>query len=507
MSKHLKILYELPLLQEDPSGYPHIDWIVDMRLERNVQQIQKKVPHITEVDLIRLLFSSLKSNPEDVLINRHLIAFTSRSTSSVVFRIKSELENLNRIQGDSKTFYKDLYQLAIEVTLRPAEFYRSFDSERVQREYWLPTLKSYIKRRMEGLLCDKIRTMEGMRTYRRSDLGLASRSSGKQTLEALQFIGLGEPERSQYLLVWKSFQDVRGQSQESAPQSEIFIQTAARYNQLRLNLPLSAEQSSDLDAAEVEVWLKQTGVAIRRYLDRPREFLDEEIASQSGEGSVSKLEQLVDSVSTQEGNLLVGGEVQPDARVIKQYIKQQLDEQQPERDQLLLLKHGLKMGQEQLGGEFNKHQSTVSRNYKKQLALLLEVLNRWAIDEQGESLDSETLTVMKAYLIEQLNEYYFELIDIYFINCFNTFERSVQEMLRLHYLNELEVSIIAQTLEISIEQLLETLHTKTQFLVWQVLELIESRIQHAFVPQGPAQVQLAIFTEDWLKIAPYTPSI
>jgi hypothetical protein len=337
MSKPFESLYEFPFLVEE---YPYIKWIKDIRLQRNTQQILKKAPHISEAELIRLLFNSLKLNPDDVLTNRHLIAFTSRSTSAVVFRIKSDLENLKRIRDDSKTFYKDLYQMAIEETLQPAKFYQSFDPDRAQSEYWLPTLKNYIKRRMEGLLCDKIRTMEGMKTYKRSDLGLASRSTGKQTLEALQFIGLGEPERSHYLLVWKSFQEVRGQSQESTLETETYKQTAVRYNQLRLNLPFSHEQSSDLNGAMVEVWLKQTGAALRRYIDRARESLDADIAYQNREGSVSKLEQLVDTVTTREGNPIILREVQPDTRVIKQLIEQQLDEQQPDRDQLFLLTHG-----------------------------------------------------------------------------------------------------------------------------------------------------------------------
>jgi hypothetical protein len=507
MSKPFETLCALPLLAEDLRGYPRIDWIKDVRLQRNVVQILEKVPRISEVELIRLLFSGLKSNPSDVLTNRHLIAWTSRSASSVVFRIKSDLENLKRIRDDSTTFYKDLYQLAIEETLRPAEFYKSFDPDRAQSEYWLATLKNYVKRRMEGLLCDKIRTMEGMKTYKRSDLGLASRSTGKQTLEALQFIGLGEPERSQYLLVWKSFQEVRGQSQESKLQSETFIKTAARYNHLRLNLPFSPEQSSDLDAATVEVWLKQMGVAIRRYLDRASESLDDDVSYQNGEGSVSKLEQLVDTVTTQEGRLLILGEIQSETQEVKQFLEQKLDEQQPERDQILLLKHGLKLGQEQLGIEINKTQSTVSRNYKKQVALLLGELGRWAINQQGESLDSETLTMMKVYLIEQLDEYYFALIDIYYVNYFNTLERSVQEMLRLHYLKGLEAPIIAQNLEVSIDQRLETLPASAQLLTEGVSKLIENRIEHTFVLQGPGQVQLAVLTEAWLKIAPYTPSV
>ncbi|NJM67849.1 MAG: hypothetical protein HC851_20365 [Acaryochloris sp. RU_4_1] len=516
MTTPFESLYTLPLLDEKQQGHLTIRWVPDAKLYRNIQMLLKQTPQTTEAELVRLFLTTLKQEPGDIYSPKHLTAFTARFTQQVVLRVKAELQALNRCCDDANTFSQDLFQLSIEEALQPVEFYKNFDLERSENAYWFPSLKSYICRRMEGLLCDKIRTQEGMKTYKRTDLGLAARSTRKRMVEALQFVGFREPLLSQYQLLWQCFQELRsGQpdredssslpghpSQQLALAADPFQPITDRYNQLRLQLPLASELNPALTGTVVEQQLKQIGNAIRRYVDRPKESLDVSAFFRPEDNSASRLDQLVDTTTLQEGELLTSYEIQQEAKAVKQFLEDLFNGLDTEADRMLILLHGIELVQTQVGIELEKNQSTVGRNYKKLLSHLLAQLGQWAIQQEGIPLDSEILSAMKADLIEQLDAYYFAVIDAYFRLRLKALPSTSQELLRLHYLCKLNLQHIAQTLAFPSAQFEETLSRTTRSLQQGVGVLIEQRIQQPLKPQGPAQTQLATLTETWLTTVP-----
>jgi hypothetical protein len=453
---------------------------------------------------MRLLLQLHQQVPEDKITQRHLAAFTARFTTSVVYKVKQELEQLNRLTDDAHTFFKDLFQLALEPTLNPTEFYENFEVDRTEGPYWFPSLKSYIRRRLEGLLCDKIRTMPGFRTYRRTDLGLATRASTKQTTRALEFQGFKDPQLAQYLLLWKCWQDLRPAPGEAAPsQTEQFIAVAQRYNQLRGQLHSAADSNPALNAPTAEKWLKQIGGAIRRYVDRPITSLDISLTSEADEQSPSRLDQLVDPLNLPEGEQLAPDLIQAETQAIKVFLDNLCHGLDPEGDRIPLLIHGLSLVQARIGIELDKSQTTIGRQYRRILTQFVTQLANWALVRQGLTLDSETLSAMKALLIEQFDDHYTALMDRYFSQHFSPLQEPEQELLRLFYLCAEEIPQIAQTLNIPDEQLRATLLATTQQLQNQVQAEIEQRLQLSFKPQGPVQERLVPLTETWLQTAPY----
>jgi hypothetical protein len=523
MTMSFERLFTLPSLNDDKAGQLSIRWVPDPKLHRNIRTLLTQSPRPTAEELVKLFLTTLKGDPGEANVQKHLAAFTSRYTLFAVRDVVDNLKTINRLTDDANDFSKDLFQLALEESLQPTKFFKNFDPNLAPDAYWFSSLERYIRSRMEGLLCDKIRTLEGMKTYKRTDIGLTNRSSRKQILKALLLDGYREPQLYQFELLWKCYQELRknqpdlndsqtfqaNTSGRSSTDSELFQTVAQRYNQLRLQLSVAADRNPTLNAEAAEKQLKEMGRAVRHYLDKSKQSLNTPISSQDQDKDSSEtlLDQLEDPLGNSEGNLLSFKEIEPDVQAIKQFMEDMLSCLKPEASRIPLLLHGIALGQTQVGVELGKNQSTVGRNYKKLLVQILEQLAQWAMEHQRLSLDSETLSALRADTINQLDNYYLTLIDTFFQARLKLLSVLEQEILRRHYLSKRDAGYKAQTSDVSDLESENTQLKITQSLLEEVKVAIEQRIQLTLKPQGPAQEKLETLTETWLKTSSSVISI
>ncbi len=287
-------------------------------------------------------------------------------------------------------------QLALEMTLNPAEFFRGFEINRAQTLFWYASLKKYSRTRLEGMLCDRIRAIEGLSTFRRTDLGLAARSSEKRVLESLRFAGLGEAERAERLLLWKCFQETRqaGLLDVAKATAEQFEPVVERLRQLT---------GRSLPAATALAMVQGIGAAVRRYVDRPVQSLD---APRFGDDSGGAQVDFVVSEGAMPLEALQGEQEQAMVSLLQGFLQKLLGELPTEGQRIPFLLHGLLLIQSQVGQELGKDQATVSRHYKKLVVQLLGQLAQWSQGQFGVGVGPELLEGLKGVMTMILENHY-----------------------------------------------------------------------------------------------------
>lgn len=411
------------------------------------------------------------------------MAFLSRFSSKAAWRIKQELARLDRIPSDLDVLFKDLFQTALEAALDPAEFFKNFDPEQVLKPFWYPALQQYVNRKMTGMLCDKIRAIEGMATYKRTTLGLLARSSEKRVAEALKLAGETKPQLSRYVLAWQCFQEARSAKQFDleAPQTQQFAAIASRYQRYRSKLSAIDRGDLPMSAATMEMWLKKIGGAIRNYLDRPLESLEARFLLSEEETS-SRLERLVDTSTASPGETLLEAEIKAEAAAFKEFLDRTLATLDRQSQCLPLLLHGLRLAQTQVGVELDKDQSYVSRHYQKLLNRLGQQIGPWAAAQYRIELGSEILSSMRDSLREQLDRYYGELVDRFWQQAIDEFDW--------------QPSTITPHRRISTTQEPEKLARIEERVAAQIADWLDRPLK----PQGVARRQLALLMAEKLKL-------
>jgi hypothetical protein len=459
----LDIFFTFPVLETSEQRRVLVRWCANVRLKGNIEALVQQNPQTNEAELARTFIDAIHQFPPVDIARSHLVAFLANFSYRSAARIKYELEQLNYLSSDIYGFLQDLFQAAFEIALDPLDFFKNFKVEKSQAAFWYFSLKGYTRRKMEGLLRDKVRTIEGFTTYGRTDLGLAARSSEKRVISALRALGEPEPKIMSFVLAWKCFQDARTAKviQVESPQPEQFQAIAQRYNYLKAKNPEPLHP--DLDGATLEQWLKTIGAAVRRYCDRPVESLD--VLAYKFGGETTQGELLVDKGTIAEVNTLSSPEIQTELAALKQLIETTLQSSDSELRRIFLFKYGLHLSQMQIGVELRKDQSSVSRTQKKFEEGLVKQFSQ-AFNPQTPNIDYASLLALRDYLNEYWQNYYAELMRHFFQ----------------------QVSIPSQASSQAQRQILEAMTLRVQDYGQCTLE-----------PQSPAQQKLSEMVTQWIQ--------
>jgi hypothetical protein len=521
MTMSFESLFTLPLLNDNSARYLSISWVPDAKLRRNIHTILKQTPEATLEDLVRIFLVTLKNDPDEAFHRKHLAAFTSRIIEKVVRKLTEDLDALESFSSVDNKFFKDFFQSAIIRTLEAdpeKDFYKSLDIDKLSESFWLPSLKSYIKKHMEGLLWDEIRKFKGSKTYKRSALYLVRHASKKGLIEALIFFGFRDNKLIQLILLYQCYKENYERKSKSKKvknhtldddilPGESFQVTADRYNQLRLQLPISEDQNLPLSANEIEPLLKEIGGYIRRYVDRQKLSLDMSLPSQNEDNSTTLLEQEADLSIVTETNLLSFNEIHEEIQAVKQFLDDVLDRLGPEESRIPILLIGVGLAEKKIGEEIGRNQSNVNRQYKKFVLQILRQLGDWAKNHQGWSVDSETLNIMKPEIEEHIKQYYSTLISNFFTPYFNVLSLSTRELLRTRYQASSYIFQDGYTPNPARAELGGIQLEAVKSLQEGIQESIEERMNLRLKPEVPIEVELLTLTEVWLETAPYEISI
>jgi hypothetical protein len=491
----LEIFFTFPVLDADGQRRVLVRWCANTKLQRHIESLVRQNPQLNEATLARTFMDAIQQSPPLDMAKNHLVAFLASFSYRCAARIQSELEQLNHLPSDAYGFLQDLFQSAFEIALFPIAFFQNFESEKTQEVFWYFSLKGYTRRKMEGLLRDKVRSIEGLQTYGRTDLGLAARSSEKRVTSALRALGEPESKIVQLVLVWKCFQEARTAKvlQIDSPQPQQFEAIALRYNGLKSQSAFP--ELPDLEGITAEKWLKTIGAAIRRYCDRPVESLDKEIYQGSG---MTWGELMVDESSNSDTSTLSRVEIQPDLLNLKQLLTDTLQSLGLDLKRIFLLKYGLNLTQTQIGAALKKHQSSISRTQRNfEETLLQQFAERFDAKAlnvpSGLGIDPDIFLALRDYLNEYWEDYYAEMMHQFFRESIHALEPQLQEDFRLNY-RDLSNANPVQPQDLETQSVLQAQRV--------LLESISLRIQDygqlALEAQSNIQKRLSEMITQWL---------
>jgi RNA polymerase sigma factor (sigma-70 family) len=488
----LDIFFTFPVLDADDQRKVLVRWSANARLQRHIEDLVRQNPKFNEATLARVFMEAIRQSPPSSIAKNHLVAFLASFSYRSAARIKDELEQLNHLPSDTYAFLQDLFQSAFEIALHPVEFFKNFDVERSQDVFWYFSLKGYTRRKLEGLLRDKVRSIEGLTTYGRTDLGLAARSSEKRVIVALRIMGEPESKIAQFVLAWKCFQEARNAKilQVDSPQPQQFEAITHRYNHLKSKQPAPA--IPDLDGPTIEQWLKTIGAAIRRYCDRPVESLDVSVYKESGDATWGEL--MADEFTVSEANTLSSAEIQTDLRDLKQLLDNAIQTLDLELKRIFILKYGLTLTQTQIGAELKKHQSSISRTHRNFEENLLKQLAKTFSTHSAPGIDPDTLLALRDDLNEYWQTYYAEMMHHLFQASSHALNPQFRNSLRLAYC-KLTASSDSQTQDSETQLILQA---KRFFLDSAILR-IQNYGQFVLEPQSGAWQKITEMTEQWLQ--------
>jgi DNA-directed RNA polymerase specialized sigma24 family protein len=466
--------YTLPKRIEDR----RVVWRIEEQLRSHIELLSEQFNSLDvcnsetlESQIACYLFKQLRQHPEKLLLQKHWRSFLFRRCEKVAIAILRLIPN-----SSYSCFLPDLFNMGFEVINDPLKFFRSFDEnhsnfngkQNSNSNYWYlyPKLKTFSDNKIKFCLFPKVRELTGFTTIGLTNLGLTSRSSRKQVIEALK--QSQSPEiASQYLQAWQGLQEVKKSIKVKLNkfQPEHFQLIADRYNQL------APSQTRQIDRETICDWLEEIGRAIRRFLEPQSISLD----CQFEEGTT--LIDILPSNQNLDEDLLSQWEINQTRIALRQFIASWLSEiENFENRQILLLRYGFNLNQSRIAEELQRNQSTIHHHLNSLHQNILGQIGEWVRQNIGIEPTSEGLNEIKNILIQ----YYSDQIDRLTIDAIKLLEERRQNLLTLFYVVGLTTAKITEQIEISETQLEEFLKASEQELYHNITKQIEAEIQLQF---------------------------
>lgn len=480
----LDCFYRLPRSLEEN----RIIWRNDQRLQNSIDSLCQNIDPLAEFNDSTLetrvaltLFEQLKRYPEDKLCSTHWIAFLLRRCERVVRRMVSFFPIECRA-----TYFPDLFSIGSELVSNPVNFFERFDQGCSQLTHWYPTLKKFSDTRIKYLLVPQLRTMSGLQTLGRSNLGLVARSSCTQVTQALQNLGYNQTNLSQYLLIWQCFQEVRTSLNLRVDrfETEQFQEIANRYSEIH-----EENSRQKINAREVQDCLENVGIAIRRLLDPPISSLDS-YTYLSMDENIS----LIDNLPSQQR---CDEEMNQTLVSLKEVVAQILQglEEVTEK-QTLFLRYGLELKQGQIGRQLgNLPQCNISRCLQRSHKHILLQIRDWVRQNLQIEPSLENSNEIEAVLCE----YYAEQIDRFFDKAIRFLGNQSRDLLRLFYIVNLPLLEISNLMQKSEQEVTELLATIKQWLFDSITDNIQREIQIESPLESRTRQQISVVTETRLQ--------
>ena len=297
-----------------------------------------------------------------------------------------------------------LLNIAYGLIENPDYFFRNFNFDQVNSEYFYPTYIKYTEQKIKCGIYEKLRQQTGLETIGRSNLGLASRASKKKVQIALDYQGYDEAFFSQNLQIWACFQEFR-KSTNNLPvnryQNHEFQEIADLYYKRSYQ-----SVSQNLDGEEIQKILNAIGAAIRRLLDDQYPYVS---GSLDNPDNANWLEdRQTNSVAQDFFSLEENGFLIEYSNMLKESLNDLLPTiPQSEDRRLLFCRHGLKLKQREIAPEFNEKQYQISRRLARVYQHLWFQVIDWAEQNMNQefpinSISAESRECMGSESLEYL---------------------------------------------------------------------------------------------------------
>ncbi|ARV58801.1 hypothetical protein BZZ01_09255 [Nostocales cyanobacterium HT-58-2] len=297
---------------------------------------------------------------------------------------------------------------------------------------------------------------------------LLYKKSDKELKEALEVLGIVEPEISQVIFARKYFKQVyliskiKNPARSTGkkwidPDQEDFEKSAQCYNAEK-SLPTAPHEvsanSTKVTAKQIQDWMEICITALKNY---PKSILPKfSLDALQSAGMIAKLESQADVVEVEWQEISVTEETSENQEdLIKKansVLSEQLQAMKPDYQKILLLYYGFGLNQKQLADRLGINQSTISRYLAKSIIQLLETLARFSQPQQW----------VQQYVEKWLEREYHapvhsDLIQAALVSTIKKLTTEEREILQLYYGQRMDENKVASHLGIHLEEITKRL--------------------------------------------------
>lgn len=395
----LEWFYTLPNIVKTTSSFPKIKWQIAHRAKANVANVIRSSQQQTnEAAVARILYSELQEAKQGQIIVANWTAFLSRHSEKAAYKVRSMMLEAGLLSPqESSTVLEEILSIGFTLAAEPNVFFTKFSCKDASDDIWYRVLHGYCHKKMTGRLVDRVRAREGSKSFKRTNIGLASRTSENKVKESLVLIGIQNTELEQYLFVWRSFMEVKiayGIDTKS-PKEKDFQYIAERIKELedihRFNLfPMGVAGN------KIRAYLEQIGKAIRYLIDRPILSIDKSVSSDES----TPLSNLIPDDNAK--NDLESAEQSSQMEALTAHTDHYLQQIDSKKWLIWLLKDLVDLKQTDIASIIGSSQKTVSQNYRKAWKSFLSatIVQFQPADSTSLQLTAEALTDLKEGMVD-----------------------------------------------------------------------------------------------------------
>jgi hypothetical protein len=347
---HLTTQYfRLPAL----TATAQIQWVQDPKLCKFIRNLV--VPAVGIDELLQILLERLAAPTVERSVLDACTAFAAGVVLPASRHFHYELhQTLRRYHPAAALELGDLLQMGLEILSQPQMLLLGFAITQA-RQNWYPALRSFVQRKYQLMLIDRIRQCNGASNFKRTNNGLIVRTSTIKTGEALQ--RAGSDRVTERLLLQRSLRMAVKQHQfdTSNPRSLDYENLWHLYQQ-----ELSAHGLPLVSLAQTSADLQYLGCCLRNYENHRVCYLDERV----GQSNVSWGDRLKTENWLEPWEFCVQQEGSQLAQNFKRMLRNRFLQAPLEHRQALYL-HGLGLNDNQIGQRLAKYPSTLKRQRDK----------------------------------------------------------------------------------------------------------------------------------------------
>jgi hypothetical protein len=249
----------------------HLPLLPDRNLQRSIASLIDPQAILVEYFSQHLL-TTLRSNPQNSIVQRHWIAFYMQRCVVVAWRIWRKLP----LEMQSLHLFREIVTFGycrmpnFKDINNAKGFLKNFDPEKSVMVSGINHVKAYVNEQIEQSLLPDLRKILGDPYYTYSDLGVAARCSAIQVNNALKNINRSDTDIEEYEILWKCFRDYKKQTGIAVPDlvESDFIIIDEEYRAKSIHF------STFLNGTDIKSRIEQVGNAVHKFVFRPPISLD-----------------------------------------------------------------------------------------------------------------------------------------------------------------------------------------------------------------------------------------
>ncbi|MDZ4752827.1 MAG: hypothetical protein SGI87_14515 [Flavobacteriales bacterium] len=463
---------------QDGTGYSTSRWETEPKLGRNIKNGVEVHPAKDTGLWAQHWLQQALAEPLKPLAKGHISAYLEEACYYIATTTARKFTQLE---------WRDCFQVARIAAANPAKLFKNYDTVKGA------SVSTYGQFQLSSIVLDT-----QISSGARSETGLLRSLTEKKLKDDLLTYGLLDPKLSRCVLAWQCFKEIytptkaKGGRHLEAPNTSQLESIAQRYSQLQTRLFSDLSSEPTMSASGIQSLLKICIEATRRTsgnLTMPS-FDDPNAAAEPS--TPPAFEALEAEAQNQEW------------QQIKEYLSAAFMALTPEEQIILKLWHGLELNQADIANILKiEQQYQLSRQIKRLHIYLLKNLAQWSTANLGTELQSEEISQKAKQMDIWLSPHCKEDIHIFLQEHLNRLTSVEVDLVRLTYIQELDLDQVADRSRISKVEVTSSLDQVTWQLQASLIQYLESSWQITLNGLSSTNKAIANFVKDWLTNSLY----